>query len=215
MEGFYKARKDFQLVSGILFGLAAWTRPEAIAYSLVGLLILVLIYIVTRKGKVHASAILLPLLIIGGSWMIFYSSHGGGDSQAMGGVKAALTGVSNGEFNLPALISIGKFAVKNVFTIRTWGLFFPISMILVFFGIWGHRGRWSYFFWTSFFISLSFGLFTLFLFYVGQFQYGQEFLLGWLSRGFARAMIPTGMLLGVMCVSFFAENDEQLSSAPT
>ena len=208
IEGIYNARKDFQLVGGILLGLAAWTRPEGIAYSLIGFIVLVMISVVSKRGRVYFFSFFLPVLIIGGSWIFFYSMHGGGDSQAMGGVRAALTSVMNGEFNLPALIMIGKFSIKNLFTINSWGLLYPICVILVFASIWARRGRLNYFFWTSFFTGLSFGVFTAILFYVGQFQYEQEFLQGWLSRGFARAMIPSGLLLAVMCVSFFAENSE-------
>jgi hypothetical protein len=211
IEGIYFARTDFQLVSGILLGLAAWTRPEGIAYSLTGLLVLILISAVSKKGRVYFNSFVLPVLFIGGSWIIFYSTHGGGGSQAMGGVGAALTSVMNGELNLSAIITIGKFSIKNLFSIGVWGLLYPISAVLVVVGIWHHRAKTNIFFWACFFTSLSFGVFTAILFYVGQFQSGQEFLQGWLTRGFARSMIPSGILLGVMCISFFNEDDEQIT----
>jgi hypothetical protein len=208
IEGIYFARSDFQLVSGTLLGLAAWTRPEGIAYSLIGLIVLILISAVSKKGRVYFNSFVLPVLLIGGSWIIFYSLHGGGGSQAMGGVGAALTSVMNGEFNLSAIISIGKFSIKNLFTIGVWGLLYPISVVLVVVGIWPRRAKSNIFFWACFFSSISFGVVTAMLFYVGQFQLGQEFLQGWLSRGFARAMIPSGLLLSVMCITFFVDNDE-------
>ncbi|NIM96112.1 MAG: hypothetical protein GTO18_20625 [Anaerolineales bacterium] len=211
-EGIFFNRWRPQLASGILFGLAAWTRPEGILYGIAGFGALAISSWLMRRGKVNYAALLLPIVVIGGSWLVFYSFHGGGDSQAMSGVGAALRSFRTGDFNLTALKVIGRFIIASSIDIKTWGLVLPLSLVTIIVSFRSRKGDPQPFFWSCLIGSVAFGVVTIGLFYIGQFQFEPGFLQGWLARGFMRALLPTIILLAIACVSSFGVSDEQTST---
>jgi hypothetical protein len=211
-EGIFLNKVRAQVMSGILFGLAAWTRPEGILFSLIGVAALIFSSRVMGKGKTNYASLLLPILLIGGSWLIFYSLNGGGDSQALGGVKAAIGSISSGNYHLSAFIEIIRFLIRNAIDLKTWGLLFPFSLLVLISSLRSRKDRLNPFFWSCFACGIAFGIVTFVLFYVGQFNFEQSFLQGWLGRGFARALIPAGVLFAVMSVNSFGEINFKLST---
>jgi|GEM_PF-2481055 hypothetical protein len=183
------------LVSGMLLGLLAWTRPEGILFSLLGLGAILL----ARRSGNARRALMLPLvgpiLLIAGAWFTFYFLYGGGESQAAGGVSAALASFLRGELRLSALILIARRLAKSVLSFELWGLAFPLSALFVLTHLPMRSRRAQPQAWSLLMASAGAILLTVGLFYIGQFQFSPQFLGGWLDRGFDRALLPAVVLM--------------------
>lgn len=200
IEGIYTREPRAQIVSSLLFGFACWIRPEGILYSLTAMFSILLISRIMKQGLIDFRRFTIPFFIIGATWMIFYIMNGGSESQAMGGVSAALINFSNGNFDVDQLLRIIRFAGRSILRIEVWGMLFVISAILI--------ARWllcknkenSEILITAVVASFSLGAVSLLLFYLGQFDREADQFIGWLQSGFARTFIPFGVMIGISAI---------------
>jgi hypothetical protein len=199
--GILKNERGLQAISGILLGLASWTRPEGILYCIAVLMFFLSIKFFYKQGSLDLLAIGLPILILGGSWNIFYSAHGGGGSQAMGSFSSAVQEITRGNLNSAGLFSIGKQFIKCLIDFRSWGMLFPLSMIFLLLRSTSIRKSLKPLIVIGLLSSVMFGMITALLFYVGSYQSDLENLLGWMGRSFNRTFLPACIMLFITSLS--------------
>jgi len=198
MEGIFENRPRALLISGILLGLASWTRVEGVIYCLAVLAALLLIALISRQARPRIALWLLPFALISGTWLLFYWTSGTGGSQAMGALRMAIDSISQGDLNLVSLRLIFGYFRRYAFHLPTWGVLFPASALLLL-SRWRSLIRWeNHQAFAGMLAIVSTGLVTFILFYVGSFV--STDLFGWLVRSFPRAFFSTAILIGVVAV---------------
>ncbi|MFZ6031046.1 MAG: hypothetical protein ACOYYS_25345 [Chloroflexota bacterium] len=132
------ARCDIFL-SGLLFALAGWTRPEGILFAGVSMLALGSVQQLTERRKplvvyaIWAIPMLLPL-----AWLIFAANDIRQD-QAGSALQASATQLLSNRFSLDAVKTTLSFAWQQGTDIRTWGnavIFAVLAVLLFTFRLW-------------------------------------------------------------------------------
>lgn len=198
MEGIFGNRPRALPISGILLGLASWTRVEGVMYCLAVLAALLLIALISGQARPGIARGLWPFALISGTWLLFYRTSGASGSQAMGALRMAIDSISQGELNLESLRLIFGYFRRYAFDLPTWGLLFPASALLLLSRWRSLRRRENPQAFAGMLAIVGTGLVTVILFYVGSF--GSSDLFGWLVRSFPRAFFPTAILIGVVSV---------------
>jgi hypothetical protein len=86
------------VISGLLLGLASWTRVEALLYSIACGVGLAAFWFWKRKGM---TVLILGIAgVIATPWAIFYRSLGASGTQAEGALGSAVSSWLSGDFNL-------------------------------------------------------------------------------------------------------------------
>ena len=71
LQGTRTGSKRDGLLSGLLLGLAAWTRPEGIFYALTALALVSAASLRSRRNLGWMGALVAPLILVAGAWLIF------------------------------------------------------------------------------------------------------------------------------------------------
>ena len=198
MEGIFENRPRALPISGILLGLASWTRVEGVMYCLAILAALLLIAVISGRARPRIALWLLPFALISGTWLLFFRTSGAGGSQATGALRIAIASISQGELNLASLRLIFGYFRRYAFHLPTWGVLFPASALLLLSRWRSLRRRDNPQAFAAMLAIVSTGLVTIILFYVGSFV--STDLFGWLVRSFPRAFFSTAILIGVVAV---------------
>jgi hypothetical protein len=203
IEGFSKDDGRILLLSGVFYGLAAWTRAEGIGYCLLVILGILIAQWISGNRRLRLFPVLAPLIIFGGSWLIFgrsgiEESHLG---NAMGGVVPEMM---EGQFNLYELYIIPVLFVRRALSPDNWGYFIPITLLLVLLGIQRiHFKRYPIVFsvlvTTVIMILMPIGLFYVRSFTIVDF----EDFIHLLTRSFDRAMIPGASMSVILAILMF------------
>jgi len=194
VEGSLSQSSGMQLMSGILLGLAVWTRPEGVVLVLLSVFVLILTLKLVGRAHLRWAIWLLPVLVLGGVWLAFARNYTG--SSQFGGI---LTSVwkrwMRGAFNLSALRMIGVYSVRQAIDLNVWGLMTPVIIALAWIG----RGRLTPKAGPAVLPLLAVGLSTgaavLVFYYLASF--GGPPLDWWLSTGLDRTALPSVVLLAV------------------
>jgi hypothetical protein len=200
IEGVFNSSWRGQALSGVLFGIACWTRAEGIIYA--GALVITLIFAwrVTGKGRPKFVPWLLPLVLISITWL-YFGQNDIGSSHLGGGVRSTLQGISQGQFNLDIIALILVYVVRQALTPSSWGLLFPLTL---FFLLSNRRNLFSKIHphnTALFLVVLVVCMLPIALFYAGSYEYGVLFLsTGWLERSFDRAFLPALLLVGALVI---------------
>lgn len=139
VQGAHSDSPRTQWLAGLLLGLAAWTRPEGIAYSLGAPLVLLVATRITRQGRAALVPLCAPTLLMGGAWFAFTLSgaflRGSQQDQV---VSAAASDILAGRIDLRALwVLISTFAREAFIPVRAmfpaisataWGALFPVLL---------------------------------------------------------------------------------------
>jgi hypothetical protein len=198
MEGFFGKRPQALPISGILLGLASWTRVEGVMYCLAILAALILIALISRQARPGIVLWLLPFALISGTWLLFYRTSGSSGGQAMGALRMAISSIGQGELNLVELRLILGYFRRYAFHIPTWGVLFPACALLLLSRWRSLRRRELPQAFAGILAIVGTGLVTFILFYVGSFI--SPDLFGWLVRSFPRAFFPTAILIAVVAI---------------
>jgi hypothetical protein len=111
----------FAFLSGALWGLAVWTRPEGGLVIAVLCAALLLAHRWTRRPAPRLAAWLTPCLLLGGAWVLF--GRVGGDSGMMpGAVRAAAAAIGVGDLHADSFYWIGRFLGRELLRPSVWGL---------------------------------------------------------------------------------------------
>jgi len=142
VQGVHSGSVRDQWLAGLLLGLAAWTRPEGIIYSLGALVVFVLAARITKQGRVSIAALGVPVALLAGAWFLFGLGgaymRGSNLDQA---VSVAASEVSAGRIDLSGLWTILRVFGRAAFvpframfpatSATAWGALFPVLLILV------------------------------------------------------------------------------------
>jgi len=183
-----------QVLSGVLLGLAAWTRPEgalAVASTMVALGLAVHW---TRPLRLRLLAWILPTAVLAGVWVVFVVTHapGGQIQQALG---AALQFWAQGEMHLSAFYWIARFMGRQAIELSVWGVLPLACVTLLVLGVrrLGPRSHPDAFLAGVVLVVLAAGV-TL-QFYLADFQ-GQ--LMNYLGNSANRMYMPVVVLAAVL-----------------
>jgi len=188
------------ILSGLLLGLAAWTRPESVTYS--GLLIasIMMANLIARGRNIRWLPWLLPAAVIAGSWLLFSWTYLA-SSRYGKGAGEFVRQVLGGELNLFRLYLIPRLLLERMLDPRLWGLYFPVVALLAMAGLRPFRLR-SFEVLATGLSALSLGLMASAIFYVRA--YWVSDYMGLLTRSFDRAILPSVVALAVFLVLLFA-----------
>ncbi len=130
VQGFLTGNSRRLALSGVLLGLAAWTRPEGTlaAASIVAAVLVALR--LARVGKVRVAAWLLPVLLMAGAWQAFVASQGV-TGQIGHALQLAIDAGARGELHLGAVYSTVRFMARQSFEWSVWGLLIPACAVLL------------------------------------------------------------------------------------
>jgi len=209
VEGIQGGSRRLQFLSGLLFGLAAWTRPEGILYALAVIVILFVVVKAGRRGGMALTTIATPLALISGTWFLFallgHTLEGSNLQQA---VSVYSGDTLAGQFDLSGLWTIVKVFTYSMFvpyramfpaiSATYWGALFPVVLVLL---VWSTRR-----FVTSTHLEglmlwatlIGVGAITVGVFYIRS--YSKSNFPAFIERAFPRAFLPTAVLMTVLAL---------------
>jgi hypothetical protein len=198
-----------QWLAGLLLGLAAWTRPEGVLYSLGVPILLTATARILRWGRVSPAALALPVAAIAGSWFLFDLSgahlRGSNLDEA---VSRAASEVAAGEIDLSGLWTILRVFGRAAFvpflamfpavSATAWGALFPALLLLLLPRLGQLRPRVD----PARFALLLQWLFVaatnVAVFYIRS--YSKPAFTAFIERTFPRAFLPTAVLMTALAV---------------
>jgi hypothetical protein len=209
VQGVHSGSASEQCLAGLLLGLAAWTRPEGIVYSLGALAVFVLAARITKQGRVSIAALGVPVALLAGAWFVF--SLGGEflrGSQQDQVASAAASTILAGGIDLTGLWIIFKTFSRAAFipframfpstSATAWGALFPVVLVLLAGGL-GHLSpRQSSARFTLLLQWLFVGGTTVAIFYLQSYTFSN--FTDFIERAFPRAVLPTAVLMTVLAL---------------
>ena len=196
IEGLDSSRKEGIALGSMLFGLASWTRSDAVAYGLFAIPVLIAVFWVARKSPPAIAYAVVPFAIVAGSWFTF--SWSSVERSSLGSaVRGVLPRLQEGEYQLGELFLIPRLLAKRAFIPDIWGLLFPVSGLLILLGV----GKLLKFpknprYLASFAATIAICLIPIGFFYVRSFTFSSFVAL--LHRSFDRAFLPGATMLLVL-----------------
>lgn len=194
IEGLEEGSRAGVTLGSLLFGLAGWTRSEAVSYGLFILPALLVLHRLVRKQSIPLLRAWLPFVILEGSWFLFgwsavSASHLGG---AMRGVWPSLQA---GEYRLFELYLIPRLLAERAIDPSIWGLLFPVAAVLALAGLGSLRNRATRFTSLAALIATAIAAAVpIGIFYVRAFTRTDDFI-PFLNRSFDRAFLPAALML--------------------
>ena len=198
IEGIYRENTSSQVLGGLLLGFTAWTIVEGGLFVFVAVSAIVCAKIISRRGRIYFIYWLLPIIVIGGSWVIFYKLYAASGSSAMGAVRLLFDSILQGQWDFPALRLIFGYARRNIFDPHTWGFIYPLGIFITLLG-WKHLlPKKNHYVFSIFLVMISTGLLALGLIYLRSFVIPGLYDL--LKRGFPRSFISPSLFFFLVFV---------------
>jgi len=119
------------VLSGLLMGLAAWTRPEGGALGACVLLALAVYSLATREDWKPVVATLLPLAGIWAIWLSFGGRHHQASDQVGRVLKELTAGLSSEPLRWDIVRAFWDFTTRRSIEPSTWGLLLPLAVLLL------------------------------------------------------------------------------------
>ena len=212
IEGFDSGHKRYIALGSLMFGLASWTRSDALAYGFLTIPLLIAVYWVARKSRPAITYAVIPFAIIAGSWFAF--SWPNVESSSLGSaVKAVLPGIQAGDYKLWELQLIPRLLAKRALLPDHWGLLFPVAGLLIVLGArkllqFSKSPRYL----ATFLATSVICIIPIGFFYVNSFT--RHDFVALLHRSFDRAFLPGATMLIVLgFLLAFATTREEASSS--
>jgi len=187
IDGIYRESKASQVLSGLLLGFAAWTIIEGGLYVIIAVSAIVCAKTISRRGRIYFIHWLLPIIVIGGIWLIFYKLYAASGSSAMGAARLLFDSILHGEWDFPAIRLILGYARRNIFDLHTWGFIYPLGIFITLLGWKYLLPKKDHYAFSIFIVMISTGLLALGLIYLRSFAIPGLYDL--LRRGFPRYFI--------------------------
>ena len=140
IHGIGEGSARLQLVSGVLFGLACWTRPEGVMVVGAVMGTLAVFFAVQRRGRALHLTWLTPVLIFTVPWLAFSSVYAG-EGEIVRTLKVGLSSIRMGSLHLDAFFKIVRYYGHQLLFPRLWGVLLPVWVLLLALG-WLRARRW-------------------------------------------------------------------------
>ena len=222
VQGVHSSSVREQWLAGLLLGLAAWTRPEGIIYSLGALVVFVLAVRITKQGRVSIAALGVPVALLAGAWFVF--SLGGEflrGSQQDQVASAAASTILAGGIDLGGLWTIFKtFSRAAIIPFRAmfpstsataWGALFPVVLVLLAAGLRHLSPRHNPARFTLLLQWLFIGGTNVAIFYLQSYSFPN--FTAFIERAFPRAFLPTAVLMTVLAFWLLNSKDSGESTS--
>jgi hypothetical protein len=199
LEGMGESKPGKQALSGLLFGFTIWTVIEGVLYVGAVMVVILAVQILSKHGKLNFAAWILPALLVGGVWYIFFRIHGAGGSQALDAGSLMFEAWRNGDWRLSNVRLILGYARRNLFDPQTWGLMFSLGLVMLLSGWRALNPRRFLHEFALLIVTGMMALLSLALFYLRSFFIPGLYEL--LERGFPRGFISPMVVFFVLAVA--------------
>jgi hypothetical protein len=190
------------VLGGLMLAIALWTRPEGFVMSLAILFALILGWMLRRQGSHHWLGVSIPLIVVGGMWLIFLRTQATTYGAAYDFFALAREGILAGQIHWSAFSTILRFIAGQVLRFRDWGFLPLLAGLLCVLGFRPRLLRRDPVYTTLLFSMLMISLALIGLHYMAAYsQGGPSFVYEWLSLEFTRLAMPAGVgfaLLGLL-----------------
>jgi hypothetical protein len=209
IQGIFHGNTRHQLLSGILLGLACWTRPEGILVLPFVIIGAVLSIRLSKQGKISWMVWLLPSVVLAGSWLIFARIYAS-ESLILSTLETAGGQLGAGQLNLDAFYRIARFMVHQLLRPSVWGVVLLMSIPLIVLNRNNLRPRSNPEIFSCMLMGLCAAAATTIHFYLISFL---GTLASWLPTSANRMFLPTGILL-LTWVILLSGKDEKSFVSP-
>jgi hypothetical protein len=209
VDGVHSGSIRDQALAGLLLGLAAWTRPEGILYSVAALAVIMVFARMTYPRRAAWAALVAPVIMIAGAWFAFSLAgatlHGSNLQQA---VTVYSSDTLAGQIDLSGLWTIVKVFTYSMFvpyramfpaiSATYWGALFPVVLVLMIWGanrfVWRLNPKGS----VLYALLAVVGAINVAVFYIRS--YSKSNFPAFIERAFPRAFLPTAVLMTVIAL---------------
>ncbi len=198
IEAIRQGSRRAAFLSGVLLGLAAWTRPEGALFLLLVVLAVSAGQILSRGGRMPWLTWVIPIGLFALPWFVFgrqsiEASHLG---EAMGGF---LEPMLRGQFNVRYLAMIPTTFLRRALYPENWGLFFPAVALLSMLGLATFVRRRPQGMLHAFLLTLALMIPPVAVFYIRSFTRWLDFE-EILVRSFDRAFMPAATMMLIVAI---------------
>lgn len=203
IEGLQTGDRRAMLMSGLLFGLAGWTRAEAFGYCLVLILGLLGSFWLSGTRDFNLRWWLIPAAVITGAWLLF--GWHGVTSDRLGGtaLRNAWLAWQGGDFHWRQLYLIPRLMYDRMRILSRWGVLFQVVALLVVLRIYTVRPKAEPAIFAASVATALTALVPIGLFYLQSYALGSTFVQV-LNESFDRAFFPAAALMLITAVRMHA-----------
>ena len=198
IEAIHRNARSASSLAGILFGLAAWTRPEGVLHGVAALVALSIVCAYRRCERSHLTRMTVAFAVISVPWVVFYLAIGSEGSASSAAWREMLADFRSGDVDWNALRLVFGFFRRQVFDRTVWGILFPVCLILAVLN-WkrlGPRANTGAF--TGILLGASMAAVTFLLSFGNSFI--RDDLIGLMNQLFSRTFLPTALVAGVVAI---------------
>ena len=203
MVGLGRGDRRAMLMSGLLLGLAGWTRAEAFTYCVAVVVALGMSFWFAGRRRFNLMWWLLPFVIITGAWLVFGWHAVSADRLGGTAFKNLLAAWPAGELHLRQLYLIPRLLYDRALEITRWGALFQVTAILVILRLYTLRPGSNPYVFSAFSATALVSLVAVGLFYLQSYALGSTFQQV-LTESFDRAFFPAAVLMLVTAVRMYA-----------
>ncbi len=176
IEGLQRGDRRAMLMSGLLFGLAGWTRAEAFGYCLALILGLLGSFWMSGARNFNLRWWLIPGALITGAWLLF--GWQGVTSDQLGGsaLRSAWLAWQSGDFHFRELYLIPRLMYDRIQILSRWGALFQVVALLVILRIYTVRPKANPEIFAAFVATALAGLVSVGLFYLQSYALDSTFV---------------------------------------
>jgi hypothetical protein len=190
------------LMSGVLLGLASWTRAEAVGYCLAAVVGLTVSFWLAGRRSFHIVWWLAPLAVLAGVWFIF--GWGNVNSSHLGGaMRTFRSGILGGELHLRELYLIPRLLYDRAQELTRWGFLFEVAAVLVLARIHMVNPRRHPVIFSSFVVTALVSTAVVGIWYVRSYSLSSTYITV-LNRSFDRAFFPAAALMVITGIRMYA-----------
>lgn len=197
------------LLSGLLLGLAAWTRPEGIFYAGTSLGVVSVAYLRRHRNLGLVGAIAGPLILVAGTWILFAVTGNTvtgstPERQVVTYVGQTLSGKIDfsGLWTIISVFSYSMFvpyrAMFPAISATYWGGLFVVAIGMLVVSVRNLSPHRNFHRAWLFILTLSFGALTILEFYIQSYTIDNFRAL--IERAFPRAALPAAALFFVTAI---------------
>jgi hypothetical protein len=204
------------LLGSILLALSIWTRLEGLEFWLVAVVSVAVVWKKDFFGWKTIFRVLIPALIIGGSWIVFGRlNHASSGETAL--LSEAFLRLFHGEMHPDAVYKILRFTAYLVTKTRVYGILVPAMIGLAFLSIAINNKSWkdrlSMTLLTAGFMT---GAGVVFMYYLTSYDHSSD-LLAWLGTGYDRMLFAALILSAtasatIIWKTWFEKTDDAINS---